>query len=449
MTAVSQALDAPMTRGQKFQWYLERGIADGLHRLPDRCEQGLVADLVTALQRRYEVLRTSIELVDGEFRQRVHPAGAPVALVDVPPGQDVAACESSLAEEFVAATAGRAGRILVRFYLVRQGDARWLAIVADSTALDRACYEMLDAAIDGMLGGAREPALAGLQPRELARHEDGPDGRRERHEARRYLRDHYRTAPATTPPRGPARAGDYYRCGLTLDRADELLARVIESTGRLPSATILGLFGRLMSWRVGDPGCALNVSMENRQTRRLRTALCGTAQRAPVSLWARGATLGDAVAAAEGALSEGYPVAGRYDPLDLIEERSAAEARRGVRLTPALAYNFNPPPQGWTALLAASPGDPDLGGATGTAAVVLRPTNETSYEYGASLSVRWRRPDTVRLSVHGDARMLGTGDCAAVLRGVELGLRECARGHQDTTVAGIASVAGLTRGQGQ
>jgi hypothetical protein len=416
-----------MTRAQKFQWQLEQGIADGYRRLPDRTPTAAVVDLVGALERRYEILRTSIDLVDGQWRQRVHGSGEPVRIADLPPGSDVAAAVAALAERFIAGTVRQPGRILVAFSLLRQGAARWLAIIADSTAVDRACYAILDDAITELLDRSTlDGAPTGLQPAALARWEDSPTGRAEREQARQYLRWHYATAPPALYPGRPAaavRPGRYYRCGLTLDRADEVFAHLIDATGRLPSAVILGVFGHLMAHRASASACAVNVSMENRHSRQLRTALCGTAQRAPVALDTSGMAVDSTVIAAERALTAAYPHAGRYDPDDLVAERAAAEATRGLCLTPDLAFNFNPPPQGWTALLEAPhPDGTVLDPHDGP--VDVQRTNESSYEYAASLSVRWRNAVSVRLSIHGDSDVLAAGDCADVLRGIAAGIAQ-------------------------
>jgi hypothetical protein len=457
MTAVAEearALVAPMTRAQKFQWHLERGLTDGLRRLPDRYDSSSVLRLVESLQRQYEILRTSIDIVDGDLCQRVHESGEPVVTVDVTPQADVGVAAATLAEEFVGSTIRHVGQILVKFYLLRQGAARWLAI-ADCTAVDRAFYEMLDARITQMLGETRESATGGgdapkgLQATRLALREDSPRGRAERQEAREYLRQHYSAAPPALHPRygaGESLSGRYYRCSLTVARADEIFAHIIETSGRLPSAVILGTFAYLMCWRADALSCVVNVSMENRYNTELRTALCATSLRVPVSLPMPGEILGDAVFAAQSALSAGYPTAGRYDPFDLIEERAAAEARRGLCLTPDLAFNFNPPPQGWTALL----GSALTGGALDDVPhsnVGVKSTNETSYEYGASLSVRWRDAHAVRLSVHGDSRALSVDECTAVLRGIETGLRKFAREPGSVSMADIVESAGLTKTQ--
>jgi hypothetical protein len=456
MTAVAEAARmpvAPMTRAQKFQWHLERGIADGVRRLPDNYDSALILELVKSLQREYEILRTSIDIVDGDSRQRVHESGEPMTIVDVTPNSDVAARVATLAEEFVASTVRHVGKILVKFYLLRQGAALWLAIIADNTAIDRACYEMLDDKVMKMLGDARETTPGPrdvrpvLQPAQLALREESTDGRAERQKAREYLRRHYSTAPPRPYPRSSAgAAGRYYRCSLNIAQADRVFAHIIDATGRLPSAVILSAFAYLMCWRADVTLCAVNVSMENRYTRELRAAFCATSQRAPVSLRMPGDTLCGVVAAVQSALSDGYPIAGRYDPSDLAEERAAAEAGRGLCLTPDLAFNFNPPLQGWTALLEEAPADGVLPEA-GEGDVVIKSTNETSYEYGASLSVRWRDKGTACLSIHGDSQALEGDDCAAVLRGIEIGLRKFAPGLEPVDMPEVAESVGLTRAE--
>lgn len=453
MSREADSFDAPMTRAQKFQWHLERGIADGMRCLPASCDVASALELVASLQRQFEILRTTIESVDGEFRQRVHESGEAVAVIDIAPESDVKATAAALAEEFTSDRVCRPGMFLVTFHLLRQDADLWLFTIGDSTAVDRAFYHMLDDMVVEMLCGTRAQYTGvpgtGLQPAQLARQENGPEGKAERHEAREYLRQHYATAPAALHPlRGlsEVREGRFYRATLTLARADEIFAHILETTGRLPSAVALGVFASLMCWRADVPSCAVNVSVENRHTQNLRMAMTATAQRAPVALAASGGTLSDAISAAETALSVGYPVAGRYDPHDLMAERTAAEARRGLCLTPDLAFNFNPPLQGWTALLESELTGSALDDAAATA-VEFKSTNETSYEYGASLSVRWSDTRTVRLGIHADTHAVGRGDCAAILQGIEAGLKESARGHEDAAVADIAESVRLRKAE--
>lgn len=440
-------VDAPMTRAQKFQWLLEKGIADELWRLSGSWDESSVAGLVETLQQEYQTLRTSIEDIDGALRQRVHPSGAPLVVIDVVPGTDVQARYSALREEFTGHTVGRPGQFLAKPYLLRQHDHSWLAIIADCTAADRVFFQILGARLAELLEGrAGENAFAGLEPVEVARREDSPEGRAERHEALDYLRRHFSTAPAALHVRDHEPSEErFYRATLTLRRADEVFANIIETTERLPSVVVLGLFSSLTCWRVDVPACTVNVSMENRHTKDLRRALGATAQRAPVAVSMAGESLDDAIRAAQAALTAGYPVAGRYDPVDLLEERARAEARRGVCLTPDLAFNFNPPRQGWTELLRSARAGREAAPEDETPVVVTF-TNETWYEYAASLSVRWSDAHTVRLSIHGDSQVLRPAECAAVLRGVETGLKAVAYGDQHADVAKIAASAKLGKG---
>ncbi|MEV6524562.1 hypothetical protein AB0M43_21625 [Longispora sp. NPDC051575] len=447
LTETISPVEAPMTRGQKFQWHVERGVADRMRRLPDSCDTLSVLVLVESLQQRYEILRTSIEIVDGEFRQRVHGSGAPVVVVDVASGVEVAEAASALTAEFTVSAVRRVGQILARFHLLRKDGGLWLLVLADSTAIDRVFNDVLDRAITAILGAPLESAPpTGLQPTQVALQEDAPAGREERRQARAHLRQYFSSVTPVRRRHGSVTdaGGRYYRCTLTLTRADEVFAHLVEATGRLPAAVVLGVFGALMCWRDSVPSCAVNVSMENRHTRDLRAALCGTAQRAPVSLPISEGSLDEAVAAAQAAYLAGYPFAGRYDALDLIEERTSAEARRNLNLSPELAYNFNPPPQGWTALLDSTGTSKTLSSAS-AATVESRGTHEDSYEYTASLSVRWSDVHTAQLSVHGDASAVDPGQCAALLRGIEAGLRHLARGDGDIGTAEIAESVGLDR----
>jgi hypothetical protein len=448
--------DAPMTRSQKFQWHLERGIADGIRRLPDSCDTSSVRDLVASIQRQYQIMRTSIEIVGGVLRQRVHASGEPLLVVDVGPESDVAARASALAEEFTGGTVRNVGQFLVKFYLLRQRAGRWLTIIADSTAVDRVFYQVIDRRLIQLLAGAHGPVAGGgdsrdeVQPVDLAQREDSPEGRVERHQAREYLRKHFSTAPPVLHSRGgkdEVHRGRFYRSTLALSAADETFARIIDATGHLPSVVILGLFSSLMCWRADALACTVNVTMENRHTQQLRVAMCGTAQRAPIALRMSGETIGHAVTTAETGLCAAYPVAGRYDPIDLIEERTQAEERRGLCLTPDLAFNFNPPLQGWTALLNSAPTGrhPDDRPET---SLSTKTTTETSYEYAASLSVRWSDTHTAGLSIHGDSQALSQEQCTALLRGLEIGLTEAARGRVDVRTAKIAMSARLGKAGG-
>lgn len=426
MTAgVRTVTDAPMTLGQKFQWYLERGIADEVRRLPDDWSTAAAGALVTALQARFEILRTTVEPTADGHCQRVHGAGEPLVVVDVGDEDPVGA----LAARFGAEVAGQTGRFLVRFHLIRRGTERLLYTVADSVAADRAFFGLLDRAIEAELGNRPAERPEGLQPAQLAAREHGAEGADERAAAEKYLRTYLETAPRALYPERHRRAGPagrYYRCSLTLPGADSVFARVVDSTGRLPSAVVLGVFGALFGHRARVSACTVNVSWENRHTRELRSALCGTAQRAPVVLRWTGHSVGAAITAAERALADGYPAAGRYDANDLLRLRRVAEAERGICLRPDLAFNFNPPLQGWTALLGSDPVPAEVppGSISGA------PTRETFYEYGASLSIRWRDTRTAVFSMHADSTVLTPDACAVLLREIENCLAAIASGGE-------------------
>lgn len=444
---------APMTRAQKFQWYVEKGLAEGLRPLPaSTTETAEAAEttarrLVRALEDRFEVLRTSLEVVDGRLLQRVHASGAPLEVVEVTPGRTVQQCMATLVDEFKAREHGRVGRFLVRFHLLRDGESGWLAVVADNVAMDAGFHRVVDEAITAILAGAPAPdSPAGLQPAETALREAGPDGLAERDRALARLRKHFAAAPARLHRGRPSSGGyegRFYRSTLTLHGADRLLGRAMSSAGLLPSALILAAFSELMCRRAGSEACTVNVSLDNRHNGELRRVLCATAQRSPVTLRRQDQGLLAAAADVQQALVAGHPDHGRYDPFDLIRERVEAQHRRGVGLSTDLAFNFVPPPQGWTELIESADRDPAEH--TGPASELgSQTTNEISYEYGVSLSVRWSGPHTVRLSVHGDSDVLTPDQCAALLGGIELVLERVAAG-QDCTMADIAEEAGLDR----
>ncbi|MFB7124621.1 hypothetical protein [Kitasatospora sp. NPDC056273] len=466
--------DAPLTRAQKFQWFLEKGLAEGLRPLPAGTDEAAAQRLVHALEDRFEILRTSLAVVDGELRQLVHPSGSPVRVVDVAPDGTAERSLADLVRVFTAHTHGRVGRFLVQFHLLRSEDRRWLAVVADNVAVDAGFHGVVDQQLTDLLHGRTDSPdtggphrRPGIQPAEQARREADPGEDTERTRALDYLRRHFSHAPARMHPHHPpgeGTAGRYYRSTLTLPGADGLFARGMAHTGLLPSAVVLAAFAQLLCLRADTDACTVNVSLDNRHNADLRRVLCATAQRSPVALRRQGRSLLEAAAEVQRTLAEGHPAYGRYDPFDLIRERVEAQHRRGVCLSTDLAFNFIPPPQGWRELIEAEPGPTDEpgsadrpgstdgSGSTGGPGSMDRPgsriswatTAETSYEYGASLSVRWADPHTVRLSVHGDSRVLEPEQCAALLRGVELVLTRAATGR-DCSPDDVASAVGLLR----
>lgn len=442
--------DAPLTRAQKFQWFLEKGLAEGLRTLPAGTDEAAAQRLVHALEDRFEILRTSLAVVDGELRQLVHTSGSPVRVVDVAPDGTAERSLADLVREFTVHTHGKVGRFLVQFHLLRSEDRRWLAVVADNVAVDAGFHGVVDQQLTDLLHGRPDsPDIGapygrpGIQPAEQARREADPDEDTERTRALDYLRGHFSHAPARMHPHHPPgerAAGRYYRSTLTLPGADGLFAHGMAHTGLLPSAVVLAAFAQLLCLRADTDACTVNVSLDNRHNADLRRVLCATAQRSPVALSRQGRSLLEAAAEVQRTLAEGHPAYGRYDPFDLIRERVEAQHRRGVCLSTDLAFNFIPPPQGWRELIEAEPDSPDRPGSR----ISWAATEETSYEYGASLSVRWADPQTVRLSVHGDSRVLEPEQCAALLRGVELVLTRAATG-QDCSSDEVASAVGLLR----
>ncbi|MEV6524579.1 hypothetical protein AB0M43_21710 [Longispora sp. NPDC051575] len=446
---------APMTRAQKFQWHLEKGLAQGLWPLPASTEDE-ARSLVSTLQARFEILRTSIETVDGEWCQAVHALGAPPRVVQLDVDRDVLHRLSELVEEFRLNRHGRLGELLVEFILLRRSDRHWLAFVADNVAIDAGFHRVLDEEVarslrpQGALEGVPEDDVlrghAGWQPREAAGLESNPAGDAERQAAAAYLRRHFSDAPARAHPRRASPGtgkGRYFRCTLTLPGADRLFSRVITTTGLLPSALILSAFAQLTCWLSESDSCSINVSVDNRHHVDLRRTLCATAQRVPVAFRLEAQTVLSATADVQRTLSEGHPVYGRYDPFDLLRERVHAQHRRGVCLTPELAFNFVPPPQGWTALLTGAD-EPDGDVPSGLPEISTVTTAEDFYEYGASLSVRWVDAHTARLSVHGDSDVISPDQCAALLRGIERTVQRVAAG-QDSVVDDVAAEVGLHR----
>ncbi|MFJ9034288.1 hypothetical protein ACIRQP_38725 [Streptomyces sp. NPDC102274] len=449
-----EPVTAPMTRAQKFQWYLEKGLAEGLRQLPVSMNETAVRQLMSGLENRFEILRTSLDIVDGELRQKVHDTGSPLLVIDVAREPNVQRCMARLVDDFKAERHGRVGRFLVQFYLLRDEKRNWLAVVADNAAMDAGFHSVVDEQITLILAGGSDTHSDGLkgeqgiQPAAMARRENGPHGEAERSAAREYLRHHFVVAPPQmhcTRPSDGRNEGRFYRSTLTLKGADDAFARLMSSAELLPSALILAAFSQLMCWRGDVDACSINVSLDNRHNAELRHVRCATAQRSPVKLLMGSGGLLAAAEEAQQTLSQGHPAYGRYDPFDLIREKVEAQHRRGVCLGTDLAFNFIPPPQGWTELIQAGEREvADDSSHRVAADVSWETTNEISYEYGVSLSVRWSDPQTARLSVHGDSDVMAPEQCVALLRGIELVL-ERAAANQDCYVEQIASEVGLRR----
>jgi hypothetical protein len=439
---------SPMTRAQKFQWFLEKGLAEGVRPLPNSTVESVHA-LVRSLERRFDVLRTSIDVVDGELRQKLHGSGSPLITVDVPDESDLPRVVARLVEDFRVNRLGRVGGLLAQFYLLRCQDRHWLALVADNVAVDAGFHGVMDVETTRILAGG--PAAGsgvssgtkGLQSSEAAALEWSPKGQEERAKAAAYLRRHFSIAPPRMHfgrPSSGVNEGRYFRCTLKLNGADQIFSAVMEKAGILPSAVILASFTQLMCLRGEKNSCSINVSLDNRHNRELRQVLCATAQRVPVALLSH-RTLLAAAADVQRTLAEGHPTYGRYDPFDLVRERVEAQHRRGISLTTDLAFNFVPPPQGWTALIESN-GEEFGDGFGPDADIDWGITDEVSYEYGASLSVRWTDPRTARLSIHGDSEVITPAQCGVLLRGVEHMLKRVAAG-EDCVVGQVADEVGL------
>lgn len=437
-----------MTRAQKFQWYLEKGLAEGVRPLPDPSEAA-ARDLVAALYQCFEVLRTSIEEVDGDLCQRRHESGAALVTVDLTAESELRSRMAALVEAFRVGRLGRPGELLAQFYLLRTEDKGWLGMVADNVAVDAAFHRVIDQEIGRILGEPADspPILGdadGIQPFAAAEAESSPHGERERRLAADQLRRHFADTPPRMhrcrPPCG-GYEGRYYRRTLTVAGADRLFARLIAETTVLPSALVLAAFAQLMCWRNDQDACAVNVSVHNRHTRELRLTLGATAQRVPLALPTTGRPLRAYAQDVQWVLTDGYPTYGRYDPSDLLAERAHAQRRRGACLASDLAFNFIPPPLGYAlAELDGEPGpvpdaEPAVSGST---------TAELSYEYAASLSVRWADAHTAGFSIHGDADALAPGECDSLLHGIERMLTRLAMGL-DCEPAEIAASVGLAR----
>jgi hypothetical protein len=422
MTAVP--VHAPLTRAQKFQWSMEKGLAQDTWSLPESLPDAAVHDLIVHLQNRFEVLRTSIDQIDGRLVQVVHADGPRATVLSADGPDALGAVCSRLADEFVSQRRGRLGEALARFAAVRSGRGRTLVCTADNVAVDAAFSTILEAGLAAALGApGAEEAVAhehGLQPCRFAEWEVGPDALRERDQAAHHLHDHFRvTPPRLLPAPSPdaSHPDRYYRCTATIDHADTLLGRILQTTGILPSAVVLATYIGLLCRR-GD-ACSVNVSASNRHRRDYRTVLGAMAQRAPVILDASPTTVAAAAASAAQALTRGHPVRARYDPDDYRRILRDAELERGLELAPDLAFNFVPPPQGWgrtprNGPAAAQPRRPSM--------PTLQSTRESFYEYAASLSARWPAPDTMRLSIHADRLALDPEESVSVLRGVERAL---------------------------
>jgi hypothetical protein len=439
-----------MTRAQKFQWFLEEGHSESLQPLPRGTDLAAAQRMVRALEVRFDALRTSIAVVDGELRQRVHSSGSPVQVAQIEPGSTPHQCMTLLVKEFKARVQRRTGLFVAQFHLLTNGEECWLGFVADHVAMDADFRRVVERAMADVISGQLHDQLYDdssvkprIQPVEMARLESEPRGEAERLKAAGLLRRHF----AAAPPRmhrsqsfGGVKEGRYYRRSLTLQGADGLFARVMSKAGLLPSAVVLAAFAQLLCWRAQVDACVVNVARNNRHSAELRRVCCTTAQRAPVTLQSLDHSVCAAAAGAQQALAEGHPTYGRYDPLDLIRERTLAQHRRNVCLSTDLAYNFIPPPHGWRQVLGSGEVRRDQLRVTGD--TTCETTDEAFYEYAASLSVRWSDPTTVRLSVHGDSQVLPSEQCGALLHGIELILTRVATG-QDCATSDVVLESGL------
>jgi hypothetical protein len=54
---------------------------------------------------------------------------------------------------------------------------------------------------------------------------------------------------------------------------------------------------------------------------------------------------------------------------------------------------------------------------------------------------------TIRLGIHADAQVVKREDCAAILQGIEAGLKESARGYEDAAVADLAEGVRLKKAE--
>ena len=446
--SVGVIMTAPMTRAQKFQWFLEAGLSEALQPLPAATDVATAQRIVEALENRFDALRTSIAVVDGELQQQVHSSGSPVRVAEIEPGATPQQCMAQLVEEFKARVQGRIGLFVAQFHLLTKGEERWLGFVADHVAMDADFRRVVERALGDAVAEPTRSQLRdvpasqpGIQPAEMSGLESGPQGETERVRASDLLRRHFAAAPPRLHrhiPSSGVNEGRYYRRTLTLQGADGIFARVMSTAGLLPSALILAAFSQLLCWRTGVDACAVNVARNNRHNGDLRRVWCTTAQRAPVTLQRLDSSVRAAAAGAQQALAEGHPTYGRYDPFDLLRERVLAQHRRGISLSTDLAYNFIPPPQGWHEVLRSEGDQWDRA----AEAVTCEVTDEICYEYGASLSARWSDPRTVRLSIHGDSQVLMPEQCGALLQGIELVLARVAAG-EDCVTGDVAMEVGL------
>ncbi|MCY1144080.1 hypothetical protein OWR29_39305 [Actinoplanes sp. Pm04-4] len=436
-----------MTRAQKFQWFLEAGFSESLRPLPVGTELAAAQRIVDCLENKFHALRTSIEVIDGELQQRVHRRGLPVRAADVAADETPQLHMARIVERFKAEVQGRTGLYLAQFHLLERGAERWLGFVADHVAMDADFRRVVENAIGDAVADpvtGRQPdtsaQLSGIQPTDMARLESGPQGEAERQRASDLLQQHFATAPPRMHRYRPSSgiSGRYYRRTLTLQSADIIFAQVMSTAGLLPSALILAAFTQLLCWRGKLDACTVNVARNNRHNADLRNVRCTTAQRSPVTFRRLDQGMRAAAAGAQRALAEGHPTYGRYDPFDLLRERVLAQHSRGISLSTDLAYNFIPPPHGWHEVLKSGAGRPDQA----LEAITYEVTDESFYEYGASLSVRWSDARTVRISIHGDSQALAAEDCGALLRGIELVLSRVAAG-QDCVAGDVAAQVGL------
>lgn len=430
---------APVTRAQGFQWYLEKGFVTKAWKLPSTTTIERVQTVLADLEERFETLRTVFESVDGEVQQVVRKSGPPLQVVDLPVDTEFPPMQDLL-RDFDQNCHARLGVTPIQFYLYRQKDQPcWVVMISDHVIMDGWSAGLLERYIDWANTGPNLAAMheiSVLHPADLGITDGGSADDTERVRGRAHLEHHFATMPGNCYRPHPSSAGEFFRCSLLTDSGGDLFRAVLRKTDTLPSAAVLAAFLSLVGSQTGRAHCSVNVSVQNRHNARLRAVVGTTAQRLPIMFPTRADGFRRLAKRVQHLLDVTL-TSGRYDPLDLVGVQNREQLRRGMHLSTDIAFNFRPPPSDWTRAPVGSDRPRQHRVTFGT-------TDETSYDYGASLSVSWHTRDLVELSLHGSYTALPKRQGVALLQGIVELLRRMTSDERPITEDVAASV-GLPR----
>ncbi|MEU8109895.1 condensation domain-containing protein [Nonomuraea muscovyensis] len=295
-------------------------------------------------------------------------------------------------------------------------------LVADLAAMAQARAKGLD----------RPPPPPARQPLEQARYEASAEGRRRLAGALNFWETSLATVPRTMFPTAPKPGPPAYHAAVLHSRAADLALNLqalrYDVSG---TAVLLAATGLVLGAYTGMPTCAVRLICANRTSEPERRAVACMIQGVLVSLGLGGTGFGDVVARAWPASVRAYRH-GLYDRREVRRITRAAEQRRGVRLDLSCVFNEmreeTRPDHRLAAHRATRPQAADE--AAVRAAMrdsVFRP--EPAVEQETFALYAEDTPETLRLTLHADARHLDPDAVRAVLFGIERLLVESAFGE--------------------